>query len=243
MPLVPGKLPPGTCYGTPQQLLEAFSQHLSVAGTDQGILYTTTSNSAPVVVDPTEPSPRLWVDRALNSSPILYGYGGVETQNWVQIGAQTKTKRFLHTDFNSIGGSSLAFCFPLFSLPPRSMIHWIAIRTTIAFLPNTSGLSIYVRMDPDTTLANPYKTGGTTRTGTTLVPTAGTGHSLLTAATTEQGPTIVYSPEVTSAYFSTSQPFSKYTNGSNLYVEVTPASAGFSQGAVQIWVNYSQLQG
>ena len=120
MALVSGKLPAGTCYGTPQQLLDIFSQHLSVTGTDQGVLYTLLENTTPFVSDPEQPLPRLWVDLS-QGSPLLHAYGGSTSRNWVMVGRQIIQKTFTFTDLNTPTSSRL-----ICNLPARSLIERIS---------------------------------------------------------------------------------------------------------------------
>lgn len=237
MPLIPGKLPPGTCYGTPQQLLEIFSQHLSVTGTDQGVLYTTTANSKPTVVDALEPTPRIWVDRAISGSPILYSYGGTTSQNWVQLGGQTIAKTLTATQLS--GSLTSRYCFYLFSLPPRSLVNWIACRTHLKFTKDANNCTLKVRINPDETLVNPFYTDTLfpNPTGTQL----GISHNLYPDATNSTKPSFVFAPNVDVDY--ATKCFCPYATESKVWVEIGPVSADFTAGSATVWVNYSQLQG
>jgi len=259
MPLIPGKLPPGTCYGTPQQLLEIFSQHLSVTGTDQGVLYTTSSGATPVVVDALEPSPRLWVDRKTADSPILYAYGGTSAQNWVQVGSQTLARTFSHTLINDMGGAATGrFCFPflgtnstnLVELPPRSMINWIAARTNLKLTKGTSEFTLKVRANPDEqNQTNPFYNDAifTTASGVQL----GQTFNLYPDAINTTKPTLIFWPGQsgyeTKCFLQkqgSTPPDHIYTNGTRLWLEIGPSSStGFTAGSFTVWVNYIQLQG
>jgi len=259
MPLIPGKLPPGTCYGTPQQLLEVFSQHLSVTGSDQAVLYTTSLGDAPVVVDPLEPSPRLWVDRKVLNSPILYSYGGTSAKNWVQVGSQTLTRTFTHTLINDLGGAvSGRFCFPflgtsstnLVELPPRSMIQWIAARTNAKLTKGVSDFTLKVRANPDEqNQTNPFYNDNsfTIASGVQL----GNTFDLYPDPTNTTKPTLIFWPghaDFASKCFLQKQdsvpPDHIYTNGTRLWIEIGPSSStGFTAGSFTLWVNYIQLQG
>jgi hypothetical protein len=76
MSLIPGTLPSGACYGTPQDLLELFAQYLDVPAfaVSSKVLYSATS-----------PSPNtdfVWVDTTGGDTPLLKLYndatGGYE---------------------------------------------------------------------------------------------------------------------------------------------------------------------
>jgi hypothetical protein len=76
MSLIPGVLPSGACYGTPQELLDLFSQYLTVPAfaVSSKVLYSATS-----------PSPNtgfVWINTAGGDTPLLNLYndatGGYE---------------------------------------------------------------------------------------------------------------------------------------------------------------------
>jgi hypothetical protein len=73
MALVPGTLPTGTCYGTPQDLLELFAQYLDIPAfaVSSKVLYSATS--------PYPNTDFVWVDTAGGTLPVLKLYN--ETVN------------------------------------------------------------------------------------------------------------------------------------------------------------------
>ena len=226
MPLIPGKLPPGTCYGTPQQMLEVFSQHLSTTGSEQGTLYTTTS-TVPTVVDPLEPFPRIWVDRKAENSPIVKVYGGVTGQNWIQAGAQTLFKQF--GTLNTPGGNNTGYAFEAFTLPPRSVIHWVAYYVAVNFVSIASpsnNVTIELLLDPTGT-SNPF---------------AGPDLGTLISTPFDVNPGNL--PEKASFVPGFSGDiFGKYSAYSKVWAQFGPDNSAFESGLVNIWLNYSQLQG
>ena len=227
MPLIPGRLPPGTCYGTPQQMLEVFSQHLSTTGSEQGTLYTTTS-AVPTVVDPLEPFPRIWVDRTTANSPIVKVYGGDTGQNWVQAGAQTLFKQF--GTLNTLGANTDKYAFEAFTLPPRSIIHWIAYYVAVKFVPTASpsaDTTVNLLLDPGGT-ENPFIAPNL---GTVL----GTSIDVNPAGALPEKPSFV--PGLTG------DTFGKYSTTSKVWAQFGPNNSTFSAGLVNIWLNFSQLQG
>lgn len=233
MPLVPGKLPAGTCYGTPQQLLDIFSQYLSVTGTDQGVLYTTNPNSPPLVTDVNEPTPRLWIDRSLGNSPIIYSYGGSTSKNWVMLGSQTLTKTFLYPAFNSpvLGASKHAL---ICQLPARSLINWVAYRVNSAFDAGSSNLQ--VDLDPATL----NTASGSAVTGNPGVGRLGSTFAITSAASTNEGPTILYSTPIQGKWAPLVS--SNLYDASRLYVFRPASPATYTSGSISFWVNYTQLQ-
>ena len=76
MSLIPGTLPSGSCYGTPQQLLELFSQYLDVPAfaVSSKVLYS--------AVSPSPNTDYVWVDTTGGDTPLLNLYndatGGYE---------------------------------------------------------------------------------------------------------------------------------------------------------------------
>jgi hypothetical protein len=232
MPLIPGKLPAGTCYGTPQQLLDIFSQYLSVTGTEQGVLYTTTENSPPLVTDVTEPTPRLWVDLSLDNSPLVYAYGGNTSKNWVLVGNQTVTKTFLYTAFN-LPASGPSKHILLCNLPVRSRINWIYHRVNSAFAVSSGTIdSLPLQLDPPALDTS----GGTT------VGTVSSGNSAGQLSDTTSAPTVTN----TTGYFGKWTSSTTPNAASKLYVfrGANPTSAAsFTSGSITFWVNYTQLQG
>jgi len=226
MPLIPGKLPPGTCYGTPQQMLEVFSQHLSTTGSEQGTLYTTTY-SVPTVVDPLEPFPRIWVDRTAANSPIVKVYGGDTGQNWVQAGAQTLFKQF--GTLNTIGANNGAYAFEAFNLPPRSVIHWVAYYVAVKFVSTASpsaNITVDLFLDPTGT-SNPF-------------PVSNRG-TLLGSAFDVNPENLPEKPSFVPGL--TGDTFGKYSTTSKVWAQFGPNNSTFDAGLVNIWLNYSQLQG
>ena len=239
MPLVPGKLPAGTCYGTPQQLLDIFSQYLSVTGTDQGVLYTTNTNSPPLVTDVTEPTPRLWVDRSASNSPVVYSYGGSTSKNWVMLGSQTIAKTFLYTSFNSptLGASKHAL---ICNLPARSLINWVAYRVNSAFTGSWTVLGLQLDLDPVTlnTASSALVTGnpGSGALGSGALPNI----PITSAASTNAGPTILQSSGILGKW--TPVVSSNIYDASRLYVYRPATPATYTGGSISFWVNYTQLQ-
>jgi hypothetical protein len=97
MALISGALPPNTCYGTPQQLIDLFAQYLSLPGQnlileESSISPTLTNNTTPpgvgvactfsinvagasvndvVVVNPSSPIPQCVVDGYVSGSNVV----------------------------------------------------------------------------------------------------------------------------------------------------------------------------
>jgi hypothetical protein len=71
MSLIPGTLPSGACYGTPQDLLELFAQYLDVPAfaVSSKVLYSGTS--------PMPNTDFVWVDTAGGTTPILKLYNEI----------------------------------------------------------------------------------------------------------------------------------------------------------------------
>jgi hypothetical protein len=202
-------------------MLEVFSQHLSTTGSEQGTLYTTTS-AVPTVVDPLEPFPRIWVDRSTENSPIVKVYGGDTGQNWVQAGPQILFKQF--GTLNTPGGNNTARAFEAFTLPPRSVIHWIAYYVATPFVSvsaTSSPITVSLHLDP--TGDNPFAPNNNAVFG-----------SPLTASSVSQGPSFL--PSLNQDIFS------KYSTSSKVWAQFGPNST-FSAGLLNIWLNFSQLQG
>jgi hypothetical protein len=198
---------------------------MSTTGSEQSTLYTTEEFSTPTVVDPIEPYPRIWVDRPTLNSPVLKVYGGQTSQNWVQVGAQTLVKKF--DTSNTPGANHTEADFLAFSLPPRSILHWAAYYVGVKFVPTQAPLNdvkVKLRLDPDTTQANPYPGGTTIGSSFDVNP-----ESLVDAAT----PVPSFTQPI----------FGKYSAGSKVYAQFGPDNSTFTSGIVYIWLNYSQLQG
>jgi len=76
MSLIPGTLPSGACYGTPQELLDLFAQYLAIPAfaVSSKVLYS--------AVSPSPNTDYVWVDTAGGDTPLLNLYndatGGYE---------------------------------------------------------------------------------------------------------------------------------------------------------------------
>lgn len=250
MPLISGKLPAGTCYGTPQQLLDIFSQHLSVTGTDQGILYTLTENSAPFVSDPTQPLPRLWVDFS-QGSPLLYAYGGSTSKNWVMVGRQIIKETFTITDLNTPTTNKL-----ICTLPERSYIERIGYRIDSSFTTASSVTAGAWVVTANATTTN-------TQSGRTLftinpstITSAGTTH-ISANPELESSSTVplIHFPSLTQAGTSESAngrtgTFGKWSSSTphksttiELWRPATPSTSNpFISGQITFWVEFTQFQ-
>lgn len=80
MPLVPGTLPPSSCFGTPQELLDLFAQYLEIAGNISDVRYANTSEGIPV-------NDTIWVDTSLTPPRLkIYSLG-----EWREIVVGTNT--------------------------------------------------------------------------------------------------------------------------------------------------------
>jgi hypothetical protein len=71
MSLIPGILPSGACYGTPQELLDLFAQYLTVPAfaVSSKVLYSATS--------PMPNTDFVWVDTAGSTTPLLKLYNEI----------------------------------------------------------------------------------------------------------------------------------------------------------------------
>jgi hypothetical protein len=99
MALISGSLPPQTCYGTPQQMLDLFAQYLSIP-TQNVILektFSTNFNGTAVTTVPTQRTASVAVAGASSGDPVLIGvpnnppsgviYDGYASSNTVYIRA------------------------------------------------------------------------------------------------------------------------------------------------------------
>lgn len=78
MPLIAGSLPPNTCYGTPQQLLDLFGAYLSLPGQNivlegkKSSTFNTTAGTTMVIGD--TKTDTLTVSGASQGDPAIIGF-------------------------------------------------------------------------------------------------------------------------------------------------------------------------
>jgi len=130
MALIPGNLPAGTCYGSPQQLMDLFAQYLSAPATTQAILYSAT---APNVSDEAAPIPAIFVDNSVAGSPVVKFYGGA----WKEVGVQTVKKTVTSANVTSGAGE-----VSLLTLPARSLLLRVVYYFTSGFTSGTMSVGM-----------------------------------------------------------------------------------------------------
>jgi len=82
MALIAGSLPPQTCYGTPQQLLDLFAQYLS-SPTQNVILEGTLTYNFPFSTSGTAQTATLSVAGASVGDPVLVGLPSIPTTGMI----------------------------------------------------------------------------------------------------------------------------------------------------------------
>lgn len=184
MSLIPGTLPSGACYGTPQELLDLFAQYLDIPAF---------AVSSKVIYSATSPMPNtdfVWVDTTGSTTPVFKLYNEIigDYQEYPFQGqlspAGAETLISGKTAITTLASSDLFLVSQAGTSAVLKKITWANVATQIpAGTITFSMLSAQVNTDPDTStnvksrLLKAYTTGNN---GGTINPTNTFGFSSVT---------------------------------------------------------------